>query len=1128
MANSILLRIALEGAAEIKKQLDDISAYAAKFGQAVSKGVNEAIQTKPAVGKAFGAEEGLEKSREAAERFREVLHTLHPILGAAGLELGNLGAFARVAGAGMGALGVAVVGSVLVGLAKIAEQADRTGARLAALSGSGNTFADLSKQAKELGISIGDLAPISEASLKYTRQLRADQEQTGGISHPPGFAGFPEGSEGASASNVQIFRGSQAFPGGIPSDKNLDTFNKALIEGSRIDHTPKDDAIAGIRALQESTFKSGQVASQDIKTLQNVSPSLAQEVAKALSGSSANGGLGRNFANPEELTAYLDKGGGKLNTPQLISAVTKAEPGIHERAETVKPGITESLDHLEAAAKHAAEALSGDGGLAGVIEKFAKYVDNFIGDHSKEKPPQSLGEVFTSDKGDLLGRLVGYLRGKNIPDLVANGPQALRKSPSEVFPDLQKNENKLLRGDFSNAYTPEPKSSGAAENSAKALQSLVPAVDDLGKAAKDAATELRGIKSPNERVAEGFDQLQPKSAGPTAAAAPPGTAPAAQKNPAGSSFGPDQSDILRQPDKPNPLSPTSAAAPSAAPTSGRIVPKFNEDGSVNPYGGQVNNRPIPDDGYTHPFAEAPHNEAERRQQTHESATISKKEADLQKIFNKNIRDQNGGNNPSPDKDNYAPPTHGHYDPRTQNFVANPRQPARDPNEVPGAPKPTTFPTYQRELTKEYQGKYGPSGNPPGVENPFTAPPTVQPAPGNLPGDGPLIRVPIYPSDADKRSEVDNADTALGAAGGGHIRGPGTTTSDSIPAMLSDKEYVLNAKAVERVGVDKLDAVNSGAAHFADGGQVKPGPAPSPDILGNLSITYDPITHGAYINGVLHVPGDPILNDPRVKKGIAESKAGAKNTPPEKQKDPFVGDYGEGRETGDTGNTPGFAEGGLVGNGHFAEGGSVGSPTRSGVTDVTPDASPSAAILRHVVSRFADGGMVRDRAAHHLAEGDSVGSSPSTETRFREVISRFANGGRVWPSPGSSWRPAASHEGAGVEHFAQGGSVGNSSAVANFRDQISRYTDGGMISIPPLDLGLPNLHSSTIADDSSVFKSAPGGNSASVPHHTVDLRTDHGTFRMMSPEETVKQLNRAAIDAKTFRTGKAPGWAGSNS
>lgn len=44
--------------------------------------------------------------------------------------------------------------------------------------------------------------------------------------------------------------------------------------------------------------------------------------------------------------------------------------------------------------------------------------------------------------------------------------------------------------------------------------------------------------------------------------------------------------------------------------------------------------------------------------------------------------------------------------------------------------------------------------------------------------------------------------------GGPVSGPGTTTSDDIPAWLSDKEYVLNAEATAMVGKKKLDKVNN--------------------------------------------------------------------------------------------------------------------------------------------------------------------------------------------------------------------------------------------------------------------------------------------------------------------------------
>lgn len=80
-----------------------------------------------------------------------------------------------------------------------------------------------------------------------------------------------------------------------------------------------------------------------------------------------------------------------------------------------------------------------------------------------------------------------------------------------------------------------------------------------------------------------------------------------------------------------------------------------------------------------------------------------------------------------------------------------------------------------------------------------------------------------------------------AAGGGHILGPGTSTSDSIAAWLSNNEYVVKAKSVAKYGVGFMNAINSGRfrmpkfsggglniissaprTHYADGGPVQTG------------------------------------------------------------------------------------------------------------------------------------------------------------------------------------------------------------------------------------------------------------------------------------------------------------------
>lgn len=65
-----------------------------------------------------------------------------------------------------------------------------------------------------------------------------------------------------------------------------------------------------------------------------------------------------------------------------------------------------------------------------------------------------------------------------------------------------------------------------------------------------------------------------------------------------------------------------------------------------------------------------------------------------------------------------------------------------------------------------------------------------------------------------------------AASGGLIRGPGTSTSDSIPARLSDGEYVVNAAAVRYYGTDFMNSLNKmqsqAPINYADGGSAQGG------------------------------------------------------------------------------------------------------------------------------------------------------------------------------------------------------------------------------------------------------------------------------------------------------------------
>ncbi|WP_186137966.1 phage tail tape measure protein [Burkholderia gladioli] len=77
--------------------------------------------------------------------------------------------------------------------------------------------------------------------------------------------------------------------------------------------------------------------------------------------------------------------------------------------------------------------------------------------------------------------------------------------------------------------------------------------------------------------------------------------------------------------------------------------------------------------------------------------------------------------------------------------------------------------------------------------------------------------------ASATSTPDDLISGYGHAAGGYISGPGTGTSDSIHAWLSNGEYVMKADAVKRIGIGNLDALNRGAIHsaarYAGGGAV---------------------------------------------------------------------------------------------------------------------------------------------------------------------------------------------------------------------------------------------------------------------------------------------------------------------
>ena len=65
-------------------------------------------------------------------------------------------------------------------------------------------------------------------------------------------------------------------------------------------------------------------------------------------------------------------------------------------------------------------------------------------------------------------------------------------------------------------------------------------------------------------------------------------------------------------------------------------------------------------------------------------------------------------------------------------------------------------------------------------------------------------------------------TASEFSGAGEVEGPGTGVSDSIPARLSDGEFVITKKATDQIGANNLQRMMDDAERMADGGVAREG------------------------------------------------------------------------------------------------------------------------------------------------------------------------------------------------------------------------------------------------------------------------------------------------------------------
>src|SRR6185312_9438295 len=117
--DKILWSLSLEGADDVSKKLKAAGDVGDEAAKRLKQSFSEVGKGSSGYGNFAQLAEGEAATRRFRDAIRETLHTVHPILDEAGLGISNLGSFARLAGINLGALAAAIVGSVVVGLAKL-------------------------------------------------------------------------------------------------------------------------------------------------------------------------------------------------------------------------------------------------------------------------------------------------------------------------------------------------------------------------------------------------------------------------------------------------------------------------------------------------------------------------------------------------------------------------------------------------------------------------------------------------------------------------------------------------------------------------------------------------------------------------------------------------------------------------------------------------------------------------------------------------------------------------------------------------------------------------------------------------------------------------------------------------
>jgi hypothetical protein len=1049
--NEILLSIALEGDAEVKGKLQSVGESGKKSLSGLEKNIG-------------GAGSGLERLAKPLDGVREALD---PLLEAAGLRLGGVigggGLVARLFGAAGPAAALAALSGLAIHLAKVAEASSKADERLKAVGAGDRPLDRLNEQAKGLGTSSETIRPGLESLFADRQKLIAREELSGGISHAPGFEPG-DVQEKAAGVNVIGRNGTTAVPSRETYEK---AYNSLFSEGRR-DSSNSEEIARAVSQYLSSIGRKGSVSAPDLDALHGVLPHAADFAAQSLSKSQ-----GRNFANAAEFSAYQAKTGAVVPFQQQLTDLAAQEPRAKADAEAAR-GVNEALEHLAGSAGRLDEAF---GKLAGAplnklltegLDKVSAGVDKAatLLEHSAPAIRQGaktgfdLGNKTPIPGAGILGGAIGagfaaeFGIGKDLVKEFGPGlTDAIRKPFETGIPAFLKNA--LINPAAIPGNQPAPIGKGGLTAEGLAATKIPSPLDSVSPKAL-----LLGNPPPG-----------------AGAGAPELLAPQPPVQPAAKPLAPLRTSdgLLIAPGEPP--TPPSQRPPDDTPLSRPLLGPHDRDPDLKgfdyiPWSPEQQHQLDRSRGEDFQYIPPPPREDQQRLDRDRSRGDDQSiapQGDLPPPWRRPL--------PPAEPTQSAPPSLNRADLGApfQTAELQPPQPALPAfqQSAPPAQPPAAIEGIAAAITGLINQARDRVLGPP--DNVVKGPVDAIGVRGEGAPEGAQQNVAALGSAASDLSRAasdlstaagnlgtgDKGDKAASvpvqaAAGGGMIRrldggggvsGPGTATSDSIPAMLSDGEYVIKASSARKLGRQHLDYLNAGG--FADGGQVarrlakvrgfagggavRGGP-PAPVATGaglEYQVSFDETTGGLNVGGILYPPGSALFDDPMWRQIWENARR----------------DHGQNKGD-DSGHRKHHSD--FVGR--------FGHDDSNGALD----------------TYVATGGLI---TPHGVMRGNAA-------------------------------------------HFADGGAVGHLAALSGLQIDVPHLADGG----GALDVaGL----ASTIAGGTapSVTELGGGSSNAAAGHHSVDLRTNHGDFRMMASEDVARQMTAAARDSANVKTGERPSWFG---